>query len=71
MHSGSECDHLPEAGNNNYLGSECDHLAEAGNNNYLGSECDHLNGSIRRASSESGESLRHVGSYPVKQMVVW
>jgi hypothetical protein len=36
---GSECDHLPEAGNN-YLGSECDHLPEAGNN-YLGSECDH------------------------------
>jgi hypothetical protein len=28
---GSECDHLPEAGNNNYLGSECDHLPEAGN----------------------------------------
>jgi len=27
---GSECDHLPEAGNN-YLGSECDHLPEAGN----------------------------------------
>ena len=27
---GSECDHLPEAGNN-YLGSECDHLQEAGN----------------------------------------
>ena len=22
---------LPEAGNNNYLGSECDHLPEAGN----------------------------------------
>jgi hypothetical protein len=27
---GSECDHLPEAGNN-YLGSECDHQPEAGN----------------------------------------
>ena len=32
---GSECDHLPEAGNNNYLGSECDHLPEAGNT-YIG-----------------------------------
>jgi len=42
LNVGSECDHLPEAGNNNYLGSECDHLPEAGNNNYLGSECDHL-----------------------------
>jgi hypothetical protein len=27
---GSECDHLPEAGDS-YLGSECDHLPEAGN----------------------------------------
>jgi hypothetical protein len=27
---GSECDHLPEAGNN-YLGSECDHQPETGN----------------------------------------
>jgi hypothetical protein len=42
LNVGSECDHLPEAGNNNYLGSECDHLPEAGDNNYLGSECDHL-----------------------------
>jgi hypothetical protein len=31
LNVGSECDHLPEAGNNNYLGSECDHLPEAGN----------------------------------------
>jgi hypothetical protein len=30
LNMGSECDHLPEAGDN-YLGSECDHLPEAGN----------------------------------------
>ena len=35
LNVGSECDHLPEAGNNNYLGSECDHLPEAGNT-YIG-----------------------------------